>query len=107
MGRMLFVTNTNDFPHEDAYDGESYTFLPGEKVAISEEVATHCFGWNLLDKTNTLQRLGWATRYDSAKKTLVDDEEGILKLARFVFSEAVLVEKPLEKALKAASSEIA
>jgi len=56
-------------------------------------VATHCFGYNLVDKTNALQRLGWATRYDPKLKTLVDDESGIKKLANFVFTEAVLVEK--------------
>jgi hypothetical protein len=105
---MLFVTNQNDFTHEDACDGESFIFPPGEKVAISEAVATHCFGWNLVDKTNALQRLGWATKYDEKRKSMVDDDEGIKKLARFVFSEAVLVERPLEKALKAAApSEIA
>jgi hypothetical protein len=92
MGKMIFVTNTNSFHHTDRYDGEDYEFPPGEKVAISEEAATHMFGRNLIDKTSTLQRLGWAMKYDPKTKNFEDNLEGAQQLARFVFTEAVLVE---------------
>jgi hypothetical protein len=89
----LFVTNKNDFVHEDRYDGEDYRFPPNERILISTDAATHFFGWNLVDKTDTLVRLGWATRYDPAAKNFIEDAEGVKKLARFVFEEAVTVPK--------------
>jgi len=92
MGRTIFVTNTNDFHHTDRYDGEDYEFPPGEKVAITEEAATHMFGRNLVDKSNALQRLGWAMKYDPATKNFEENLEGARNLARFVFTESMLVE---------------
>lgn len=89
---MLFVTNTNDFHHTDKFDGEEYHFPPGEKVAVSEDAATHMFGRNLVDKTNALQRLGWAMAYDPDTGTFSANDEGVKKLAKFVFTPAVLVE---------------
>jgi hypothetical protein len=89
----IFVTNTNDFPHYDRYDGEDFQFLPGDKVFIPKDAATHLFGWNMPDKTECLVRLGWASKYDQSVKNYVDDPEGVRKLAGFVFDEAVMVAK--------------
>jgi hypothetical protein len=89
---MLFVTNKNSFHHVDMYDGEQYEFPPGKRVAVPEEAATHMFGRDLVDKTATLQRLGWESRYDPKSRELIPDAEGVKKLANFVFSEAVLTE---------------
>ena len=55
------------------------------------------FGFRQADKSSTLHRLGWAMRYDPATKTFADDPEALGKLSRFVFTEAVMTEKPLEE----------
>jgi hypothetical protein len=93
MGNQIFVTNTNEFDHVDRYDGEEYIFPQGERVMIPWEAAVHLFGHNLKDKTETLVRLGWAMRYDEGKKQFVEDADGVRKLGRFVFEEAVMVSK--------------
>lgn len=92
---MFFVTNKNDFTHTDRYDGEDYTFPPGQRVALSLEAARHMFGWREANKEPTLHRLGWSTRYDAERRAFVNDDEGLKKLLKFVFSEAVLVEQAL------------
>ena len=102
MGNEIFVTNTNDFDHVDAYDGEEYVFPQGERVLIPADAAVHFFGRNLKDKSEALVRLGWAMKYDATKKQFVEDEAGIRKLANFVFDEAVMVSKSsLEQRLAA------
>jgi hypothetical protein len=102
MGSQIFVTNTNKFDHIDSYDGEQYVFPEGERVLIPEDAAVHFFGRNLKDKSETLVRLGWAMKYDTTKKQFVEDTEGVQKLARFVFDEAVMVSKSsLEQRLAA------
>ena len=93
MSNQIFVTNTNDFDHEDAFDGEAYVFPQGERVLIPYDAAVHMFGHNLKDKSETLIRLGWAMRYDATKKQFVEDTDGVKKLASFVFDEAVMVSK--------------
>jgi hypothetical protein len=93
---MLFCTNRNDFHHEDLYDGVLYQFPPGQKVAITEEAARHMFGFRLPDKTEILTRLGWAMKYDEKQRTFAENPDGVKKLKNFVFSEAVMVEKPAE-----------
>jgi hypothetical protein len=92
MGK-IYVTNTNDFDHVDSYDGEEYVFPRGERVLISDEAAVHFFGHNLVDKSDALIRLGWAMKYDPVQKTFVENTDGVKKLARFVFDEAVMVSK--------------
>lgn len=82
---IIFVTNNNDFHHTDRYDGEDYEFPPGEAVPVPDEAATLMLGYNLKDKTSTLQRLGWAMRFDEEKENFVEDEEGVRKLANFTF----------------------
>src|SRR5882672_2602967 len=94
--REIFVTNKNDFHHTDMFDGQEYEFPPQERVAISVDAATHMFGFNMPDKTETLTRLGWATRLDRDAKQWVDDPAGVKKLAKFVFTKAVMVEAPIE-----------
>jgi hypothetical protein len=89
---VIFVTNKNDFHHEDGFDGELYSFPPGEKVAISMDAARHMFGFGLKDKTETLVRVGWAMKPVGAQG-YVQDPEGIKKLANFVFTRAVMVEE--------------
>jgi hypothetical protein len=104
---IVFVTNKNDFFHSDRFDGADYTFPPGEKVQVPVEAATHMLGFNLKDKTETLVRLGWASKFDDVAKRTVEDPEGIKKLARFVFTRAVMVEERIEGTGEAAEPEIA
>ena len=59
--REIFVTNQNDFHHCDSFDGVEFNFPPKEKVAVPVEAASHMFGFNKPDKTETLTRSG-ATR---------------------------------------------
>jgi hypothetical protein len=40
--------------------------------------------------------LGWAFKYDPAARNFVDDPEGVKKLARFVFTKAIMVEAPID-----------
>lgn len=89
----IFVTNKNKFVHTDRYDGDDYTFAPDEKVFISKAAATHLFGWNLNDTSEVLVRLGWAMTYDKDVKNFVENQEGVQRLANFVFDEAVMVSK--------------
>lgn len=92
----IFVTNKNEFPHEDAYDGVPFVFMPGEKAALTRAAATHMFGFNLKDKTETLVRLGWAN---------LPNDEGVNRLRKFVFTEAQLVERPVEEQAAATAAE--
>ena len=93
----IFVHNRNDFDHEDMFNGVHYVFPANQKVQISEAAAQHMFGKGLVDKTETLVRLGWANKFDpSGKKGWVDDPEGVKKLANFVFTTGKLVEVPIE-----------
>lgn len=85
---QLFVTNKNDFTHEDAYDGEVFSFPPGVQVMIPVDAAVHMFAYDQKDKSDALLRLGWANKYDPAIKNYVEDPEGVRKLANFVFEEA-------------------
>lgn len=94
----VYVTNNNDFDHADRYDGEDFLFPKGERVLVPVEAATHMLGYNLVDKTDTLVRLGWATKYDPVTKTFAEDKEGVRKLASFVFEEAVMTPRSLVKA---------
>lgn len=93
MGNQIFVTNTNEFDHVDYYDGDEYVFPQKERVLIPEEAAVHFFGRNLKDKSETLVRLGWAMKYDPEKKQFVENVEGVKRLSRFIFDEAVMVSK--------------
>ena len=92
---MLFCTNKNDFHHEDSYDGKLYVFPPNEKVELSEEAARHMFGFQEDDFTAILHRKGWGFKYNPDSKKYEDDPDGIKKLKKFVFTQAVLVEKPV------------
>lgn len=89
--REIFVTNRNDFHHSDCFDGTEYNFPPNERVALSVDAATHMFGFNLPDKTQVLTRLGWTFNLDRERKIVIDDS-GAAKLARFVFTKAILTE---------------
>jgi|SRR5208282_3191604 len=89
----IFVINTNAEPHQDRYDGEEYVFPPKEPILVPKEAATHMFGWNMKDKTDTLVRLGWATRYDPVLKNFVENPEGVKRLAGFLFDEVATVQK--------------
>jgi hypothetical protein len=89
----VFVTNTNADLYTDRFAGEDYVFPPGERVMIPTDAATHIFGFNLLDKSETLVRAGRAMKVDPMTKQYVEDPEGVKWLARFVFDEAVMVAK--------------
>jgi len=100
MREDLFVTNNNDFTHEDRYDGQDYVFPPKEKIVVPSLAATHMLGFNLPDKTNTLHRLGWGSKVDPKTNKVVDDPEGIKRLANFVFTRAMLVEERIDPEVK-------
>lgn len=98
---QVFVTNTNEDVHEDRYDGEAFVFPPGERVLVPVEAAIHMLGFNLVDKTDTLVRLGWATIYDPKTKNWAENPQGAQRLGRFVFDKAVMVsESSLARALE-------
>jgi hypothetical protein len=99
---QIFVTNQNEETHVDRYDGEDYEFVPNDPVLIPGDAAVHMFGYGLTDKTAVLLRLGWLNKYSPEKKTMVEDPEGIRRLANFVFEDAVV--KP-RSALQAAVDE--
>lgn len=88
---QIFVTNKNKEPHVDRYDGEEFLFNPGERVMISIDAAVHLFGYGLENKTETLVRLGWASKYDPATRQFVEDKDGVRRLARFVFDAVSMV----------------
>ena len=81
----IFVTNTNDFDHQDRFDGQDFFFPQNERVTIPVIAAQHMLGLGLADKTETLIRAGW-----------VNDKDGVQKLARFVFTKGVMVEEPVD-----------
>lgn len=83
----IFVTNHNDFDHQDRFDGQDYFFPRGERVTIPILAAQHMFGLGNADKTETLIRAGWA-----------NNEAGIKNLANFVFTQGVMVEAPVDAA---------
>jgi hypothetical protein len=89
----VFVTNNNAFHHTDMYDGREFLFPMGEKVLVPQRAATHMLGFGLADKSDTLTRLGWAN---------MENDEGVKRLARFVFTQAVTVEVPAVPEPKAA-----
>jgi hypothetical protein len=107
---QVFVTNKNPEPHVDRYDGEEYIFPPGEAVLVPIDAAHHMFGYvpvelrregEALDYTDTLVRLGKATKLDPETRRFVDDPEGVKWLARFVFEEPVVRPKSaLERAME-------
>ena len=55
----IFVTNTNDFDHQDRFDGQDFFFPKGERVTIPVIAAEHMFGLGRADKTENLIRCGW------------------------------------------------
>jgi hypothetical protein len=98
----VFVTNGNAEPYTDQFDGAEYTFPPGERVMISTDAATHIFGFNLVDKSETLVRAGRAMKLDPKTRQFIEDPQGVEWLRNFVFEEAVMVAKSaLSKALEA------
>lgn len=88
----IFVNNTNDFDHEDYYDGKHYVFPAGEKVLVPVPAAIHMLGFNRKDKTENLVRLGWANG-----KPGEEPDAGVKKLAKFLFTVPMLVEQPVEE----------
>lgn len=84
----IFVRNTNDFDHTDHYNGMEFDFPKGERVLVPVEAAMHMFGFNKVDKTDNLSRLGWAN---------LPNDEGAKKLAKFIFTQAVMIEQPVEE----------
>lgn len=87
----IFVTNTNNFVHTDSFDGVGYTFPPGEKVLMPIVAAKLFFGFGGADKTEALIRQGWANPLPGR-----DPDEGVRKLANFVFTQGVMMEVPVE-----------
>jgi hypothetical protein len=80
---FVYITNKNNFVHEDRFDGQTYVFEPGVAQVVPHDAASHMFGWNKKDKTPTLLRMGWANQ----------GMEGVKKLSKFIIEEAKF-EKP-------------
>lgn len=87
----IFVTNNNDFLHTDSFDGSHYAFPPGEKVLLPVVAARLFFGFGQADKTEALVRQGWANPVPGR-----DPDEGVRKLANFVFTQGMVVEIPVD-----------
>lgn len=85
---QLFVTNNNEFDHRDMYNGKEFAFPQGEKTLVPMDAAYHMFGFGKKDKTENLVRLGWAN---------IPNDEGAKRLAKFVFTEPVMIERPAEE----------
>lgn len=72
---MIGVKNKTDAVIKSRYDGQDFEFKPGVTVAVSEDAATHIFGYGLDDKSRALIRLGWlinSTQYEGALARLDD-----------------------------------
>lgn len=85
---MIGVKNTGKEAIVSRYDGQDFEFKPGVTVALSDEAATHIFGYGLDDKTRALIRLGWlanSTALNDALKRL--DEIQFFAEAKVVFEE--------------------
>ena len=96
MRHEIFVTNRNDFHHSDSFDGVEYDFPPAERVIVPVDAAVHMFGFNQPDKSSVLARLGWAWRPSPDGKKFIEDDDGVKRLARFVFTKAVMIEAPVD-----------
>jgi hypothetical protein len=96
----VFVTNQNDFYHEDRFNGQDFGFPKGEKVLVPVEAAKHMFAFGTGDKTEALNRLGWANPGPNEAP-----DAGVKKLANFVFTQAVTVEVPVPNAPAAEAHE--
>lgn len=90
MTSEIFVTNKNEFLHTDRYNGVEFVFPAGEKTLVPVDAARLFFGFQAPDKTEALIRQGWG-----------NDPEGPKKLARFIFTQGVMVEVPIEQAAAA------
>ena len=97
MSEMLFCVNTNNFFHEDSFDGHRYAFPPGEKVMVPMDAARHMFGVGEADKTPVMHRNGWAFRYNPETKSFDEDKDAVQKLKNFHFTKAKIVESPAEE----------
>lgn len=81
----IFITNHNDFDHQDRFDGQDYFFPKGERITVPLIAAEHMFGFGREDKTENLIRCGWGNL-----------PEGVKFLANFVFTKGIMVEAPAE-----------
>jgi hypothetical protein len=61
---VLRVINGNPKPVHGRYAGKDYVFKPKVPVDVPEVVARHIFGFGMNDKTQALNRLGWARSSD-------------------------------------------
>jgi hypothetical protein len=57
------VINRNEFPIEDRYDSELFTFEPNQRVTIPRPVASHIFGLDIVNPQERVwycaKRFGW------------------------------------------------
>lgn len=85
---QLFVTNNTGADHTDMYNGKEFFFPTGEKTLVPAEAAYHMFGFGKKDKTENLIRVG---------KANLPNDQGAKWLAKFVFTEPVMIERPAEE----------
>lgn len=81
----VVVINKNKEPYTGRYDGENYTFPPGDAVTVPEETAAFLFGYGQDDarRQRIIIRNGWQ------KNGIPGDDDGPeaakKRLANFVF----------------------
>jgi len=85
------VTNGNEKTVHGRYAGRDYVFKPGVPLDVPEEVARHVFDFGREDKTQALNRLGWAKSSDEM-------DVALKMLAKISFEDPPeLIEAPKEK----------
>ena len=57
---LIRVINHNEFTVDGRYAGKDYVFKPGVPLDVPEIVAWHVFDFGKQDKSQALNRLGWA-----------------------------------------------
>lgn len=79
------------------FDGKDYVFEKGVTVALSDEAATHIFGYGMDDKSRALIRLGWLANSTGLETAMARmDNVQFLSEAKTVFNEEPA---PIEKNL--------
>jgi len=102
---MLQVTNLNDFPINDMFDGVPISFPTGVAVEVGFAIAAHCFGYPGEPDdmaVHMARRYGWATReqlvWNKDRKPLFFEKAMNVKIVPILFD---LVRRPLNAPMPA------
>lgn len=87
---LIRVINHNPKPIHGRYAGRDYVFKTDVPLDVPEIVARHVFDFGKDDKSQALNRLGWATTSDAIEK-------GMEMMANITFTDPPeLIEKPAD-----------